>query len=79
MADHHDQDDYVRGTMEIGEQSSTYELFLGMAKWGSLAIAVALTFLTLMFMYGGSFLTAAGVSIVLLVAGVFFLRSPKKH
>lgn len=79
MADQHDHDDYVRGTMEIGEQSSTYLLFLDMAKYGSLAIAALLAFLTLWFMPAGSFILGAIVAVVMLVGGIFFLRSPKKH
>jgi hypothetical protein len=79
MADPHAHDDYVRGSMEINEQKSTYDLFMGMAKYGSLGIAALLTFLTLWFMPAGSFILAAGGALVLLVAGWFFLRSPAKH
>ncbi|RZJ36936.1 MAG: aa3-type cytochrome c oxidase subunit IV [Brevundimonas sp.] len=79
MADQHDHDDYVRGTMEIGEQSSTYLLFLGMAKYGSLSIAALLAFLTLWFMPAGSFILGAIVAVVMMAAGIYFLRSPKKH
>ena len=79
MADQHDHDDYVRGTMEIGEQSSTYLLFLGMAKYGSLAIAALLAFLTLWFMPAGSFILGSIVAVVMMAAGIFFLRSPKAH
>lgn len=79
MADQHDHDDYVRGTMEISEQASTYQLFLDMAKYGSLAIAALLAFLTLWFMPAGSFILGAIVAVVMMAAGIFFLRSPKKH
>ncbi|WP_420471865.1 MULTISPECIES: aa3-type cytochrome c oxidase subunit IV [unclassified Brevundimonas] len=80
MADPHAHDDYVRGSMEIQEQKSTYDLFMVLSKYGSLAIGAVLLFLTLTFMYGGSWLVGAGAAIVLLVAGIFFLRSPKaKH
>lgn len=79
MADPHAHDDYVRGSMEIQEQKSTYDLFMVLSKYGSLGIAVLLTFLTIGFMYDGSLLVGAGAAIVLLAAGIFFLRSPKKH
>lgn len=79
MADPHAHDDYVHGSMEITEQQSTFDLFMGMAKYGSLAIAVLLTFLTIWFMPNGNFFVGAGAAIVLLVAGVWFLRSPAKH
>jgi hypothetical protein len=78
MADPHAHDDYVRGSMEISEQKSTYDLFMALSKYGSLAIVALLTFLTIGFMYDGSLLVGAGAAIVLLVAGIFFLRSPKK-
>ena len=79
MADPHAQDDYVRGSMEISEQQSTYDLFMVMAKYGSLAIAALLTFLTIWFMPNGSFFAGAGAAVVMMVAGVWFLRSPAKH
>jgi len=77
-ADNHDTD-YQRGTMEISEQTATYGLFMGMAKWGSLATAVSVLFLTLWFGVGTGFLGALIASAVLLAAGVFFLRSKPAH
>lgn len=79
MADPHAHDDYVHGSMEITEQQATFDLFMGMAKYGSLAIAALLTFLTIWFMPNGNFFAGAGVGVVLMVAGVWFLRSPAKH
>jgi len=79
MADPHAHDDYVHGSMEITEQTSTFHLFMGMAKYGSLAIAALLTFLTIWFMPNGNFFAGAGAGVVLLVLGVWFLRSPAKH
>lgn len=86
MADPHssapsaDADAYVRGSQQIQEQVSTFHLFQGLAKWGSLATAVVLAMLTIWFMPGGGFVPAAGVAIVMAVAGFFFLRSGKsKH
>ncbi len=79
MADPHAQDDYVRGSMEIAEQKSTFDLFMGMAKYGSLAVAALLTLLTIWFMPNGSFIAGVGAAVVLTAAGVWFLRSPAKH
>ncbi|MGV3578491.1 aa3-type cytochrome c oxidase subunit IV [Brevundimonas sp.] len=87
MADHHsptehadhDADAYVHGAMTIEEQTSTYALFMGMAKWGSLAIAALLLFLTLWFMPAGSFFTGLIGAVVLFVAGFFFLKGGKSH
>ncbi len=72
--------DYERGSMEIGEQSSTWSLFMLMTKWGSLAIAVGVLFLVLWFMPQGSFLTALVVSVVMLALGIVLLREkPARH
>lgn len=83
MADPHHapeaHDAYVRGSQEISEQASTFTAFMGLTKWGSLIIAVLLLFLTIWFQPGGSFVGAAAAAIVLLVAGVFFLKSGKPH
>lgn len=78
MAKSHDaQDDYVRGSQEISEQESTFTAFLGLSKWGSLAIAALLLFLTLWFQPGGSFFPAVIATVVLLVVGYFALKSGK--
>ena len=81
MADPHHadaHDDYVRGSQEISEQASTFSLFMGLAKWGSLLTAVTLVFLVLWFQPGGSFIGGAITAVVVLVAGFFFLKSGKK-
>ena len=70
-------DDYVRGSQEIREQESTFSLFIGLAKWGSLATAVSIVFLLLWFQPGGSFIGGAITAVVVLVAGFFFLKSGK--
>lgn len=80
MADNHGADDYQRGSQEISEQVATYALFQGMAKWGSLATAAVLLFLTLSFMYGGSIITGLIAGVALFAVGWFFLRSkPSAH
>ena len=81
MADPHHadaHDDYVRGSQEISEQTSTFSLFMGLAKWGSLLTAVTLVFLVLWFQPGGSFVAGAISAFVVLAVGVFALRSKKK-
>lgn len=80
MADNHAHDDYVRGSMEISEQESTFKLFIFLAKYGSLAIAAVLAFLTIWFMPNGSFFGGFIVMVVMMVGGVFALRSkPASH
>ena len=75
-ADHH-AEAYVRGTMTIEEQRQTWDLFMGLTKWGSLAVAAILLLLTLWFMPGGSLITGVLGGGALAVAGFFFLKSPK--
>ena len=77
MADPHAHDDYVRGSQEISEQVSTFHLFMGMAKWGSVLLAAVLAFLTIWFMPNGSFIGGAITIVVIVVAGWFFLKKPK--
>ena len=80
MADNHAHDDYVRGSMEISEQESTFKLFIFLAKYGSLTIAAVLSFLTIWFMPNGSFFGGFIVMVVMMVGGVFALRSkPAAH
>lgn len=80
MADNLHADDYERGTQEISEQRSTYALFMGMAKWGSLAVACAVLFLTVAFMYGGSIMGGLIAAIIVAVIGFFALKSkPAAH
>lgn len=75
-----DGGEYHRGDMDIHEQQATFHAVMGLTKWGSLAIAVALVFLVLMFCTPAGFLGAAFAALVLLVAGVFFLRDkPAEH
>ena len=74
----HDADAYQRGSMTIEEQKATWALVQGLFKWGSLAIAAVLLFLTLAFQHGGSILGGLVAGIILFVIGVFALRSPKK-
>jgi FtsH-binding integral membrane protein len=66
---------YMHGHMEVREQVSTYGVFLTLAKWGSLAIAALLLFLTLWFHPGGSFMTAVIGAAVLGGVGFVALRS----
>jgi hypothetical protein len=78
MADH--ASDYHRGEMEIGEQVATYSLFMGLTKWGSLAIAAMLLLLTVWFCTSGGFMGGFVSALVLTVIGVLALRSkPEAH
>jgi hypothetical protein len=69
--------EYHRGDMDIHEQANTYHAFNVGAKWGSLAIAVLVLFLTLFFCTDANFLTSAISAFVLMVLGIVFLREKK--
>jgi thiamine transporter ThiT len=75
MADH--ASDHHRGEMDIREQVSTFDLFMGMTKWGSLYIAALLTMLTLWFCTDAGFLGGLIPGIVLIVLGTVLLAKKK--
>ena len=66
--------DYHRGEMDISEQAATFAAFNGMTKLGSLGVAVLLLFITLLFCTPTGFIGSAIAAVVLLAAGIFFLR-----
>jgi hypothetical protein len=65
---------YTRGEMDIRVQTATYELVMKLVKWGSLAVAVLLLFPVLAFCTETGVLGSLIASVVVLVAGVVFLR-----
>ncbi len=73
----HADSDYHRGEMDIHEQRSTYDMFMGLTKWGSLAVAALVVFLTLCFATGAGFLTSTIATVVMIAGGVYFLREKK--
>jgi len=81
MADPHASGDtsYQRGSQEISEQVSTFHLVMGLTKWGSLAIAAVLAFLTIWFMPGGNFFAGFVVAVAMIAVGVLALREKKSH
>jgi hypothetical protein len=81
MADPHASGDtsYQRGSQEISEQVSTFHLVMGLTKWGALAIAAVLAFLTIWFMPGGNFFAGLIVAVVMIAVGVLALREKKTH
>ena len=66
--------DYSRGTMEIQEQKATFDIFIGLTKWGSLLIAALLLLLSVWFGTEAGFFTAFISAAVLFVAGWFLLK-----
>ena len=72
MAEH--ATDHTHGQMDIAEQSASFDLFIKFTKWGSLAVAVMVLWATLMFCTSTGFVGSVVASLVLLAAGVWFLR-----
>lgn len=67
--------DYHRGDMDIAEQTKTFDLVMGMTKWGSLILASFLLFVILWLCtanagFIGGFIGGGA----LLVLGIVFLR-----
>ena len=66
---------YVRGEMPIQEQTSTFHMFMGLTKWGALAVACLLVFLTVSFHPGGSLVAGLMGAVVLGGLGFVALKS----
>lgn len=66
--------DYHRGEMEIQEQLATYDLFMGMTKWGSLAIVAILLLFTVWFCTPGGFMAGLISAVVTAAIGFLVLR-----
>lgn len=66
--------DYHRGEMDIHEQAATYAAFGKMTKWGSLAVATLLLFVTLLFCTPAGFFGSAIAAVVLAGLGIVLLR-----
>jgi hypothetical protein len=72
MADHGAE--YHRGEMDISHHLSTFNLFTGMTKWGSLHLASLLVLLTLWFCTPAGFLGGLVAAVVVTALGVVLLR-----
>ncbi len=66
--------EYHRGEMDISEQVATFNLFNGLTKWGSLALASLLTLLVLWFCTSAGFIGGFATALVVTVLGVIVLR-----
>ena len=67
--------DYHRGEMDIHEQVSTFNLVMGMTKWGSLILAAFLLFIVIWFCTPAGFVSGFVSGVVLLALGIVMLRS----
>ncbi|HZL00505.1 MAG TPA: aa3-type cytochrome c oxidase subunit IV [Caulobacteraceae bacterium] len=66
--------DYHHGDQNPSAQVATYHLFNALTKYGALHIGVLILFFTLWFCTGAGFGGALITAVVLLVAGIVFLR-----
>ena len=69
--------EYHRGEMDITEQAATYHAVMGMTKWGSLAIAVAILMLSLWFCTPAGFVGGLVPGVIMTVLGILLLREKK--
>jgi hypothetical protein len=67
--------DYTIGSMDIAEQKSTFNVFIGLVKWASLVIAALMLFLTVWFGAEAGFIPAFVSAAVLTVAGWWLLKA----
>ncbi len=66
--------DYAHGHMDIRQNEQSFDVFVRLAKWGSLAVAVIVLFATLWFCTDAGFVGGLVPAAVLLALGVLFLR-----
>ena len=72
-----DGGEYNRGDQIIDEQRSTYDVFMGLTKWGGLAVIAIVAWATLAFATEAGVLTAFIVAAVVVGLGVLLLREKK--
>jgi uncharacterized membrane protein YGL010W len=66
--------DYHRGEMDIHEHEVTFRGFLRLSKWGSLIVVAGVLFFSMWLAAGTGLIAASIATVVLLAAGIFFLR-----
>ena len=67
--------DYSIGSMDITEQTATFNVIMRLVKWVSLGVAAVLLMLTVWFGTEAGFFTALLSAVALLVLGVVFLKA----
>ena len=75
MAEH--ASEYTHGEMDIRQNVASFHVFVLMAKWGSLAVAVGVLFFALLFCTQTGFVGSAIPALVVLVLGVLLLRDKR--
>lgn len=72
MAEH--ASDYTHGHMDVRQNQASFHVFMRMAKWGSLGVAVLVLAATLAFCTSAGIWNGFVAGVVLAVLGVVFLR-----
>lgn len=72
MAEH--ASDHTHGHMDIRQNQASFDVFVKMTKWGSLAVAVIVLFATIWFCTEAGFVGGLIPALVVLALGIFFLR-----
>ena len=72
-----DGGEWHRGDQIIDEQRATYDVFMGLTKWGGLAVIAVVAWATMTFATEAGFLTGVFVAAVIVVLGVLLLREKK--
>ena len=72
--------DYHHGDQDIRAQQATFHSVMVATKWSIVALAAGIAFLTLWFCTSAGFFSALVTAIIIVTAGVFFLRErPSAH
>ena len=72
--------DYHRGDMDIHEQASTFHIFIGLTKWGSLALTASLSALVIWFCTPMGLIPGLAALVIITVGGIVLLRDkPGAH
>jgi hypothetical protein len=74
MAANTSGDDHKKGEMDINEHKSSFDLFVTFTKWGSLFVAVVVSFLVLLLSVKAGILAAFVVAGLLAVGGFYMLK-----
>jgi hypothetical protein len=77
MAEH--ASDHTHGQMDIHQNQASFDIFVRMTKWGSLAVAVIVLYATLAFCTETGWAAAIIPALILLLLGVIFLKSKPAH
>jgi thiamine transporter ThiT len=67
--------EYHHGDQDASSHVATYQTFMALTKWGSLALSVAILMLSLWFCTGSGFFGGLIPGVVVLALGIAFLRS----